>query len=77
MPERQRQRRTVGTCALAGFTLAKGVFYAFDILVNCALSTGHIDSINMFGREQVVARLALLVVGRRSETGTSGGPSEF
>eukprot|EP00959_Pyramimonas_sp_CCMP1952_P413121 8656963-Pyramimonas_sp.AAC.1 len=29
----------------------------------------------MFGNEQVVARLELLVVGRGSETKTSGGPS--
>eukprot|EP00959_Pyramimonas_sp_CCMP1952_P279705 5848236-Pyramimonas_sp.AAC.1 len=31
----------------------------------------------MFGRKQVTARLELLVVGRRSETRTSRGPSEL
>eukprot|EP00959_Pyramimonas_sp_CCMP1952_P415219 8700198-Pyramimonas_sp.AAC.1 len=54
-------------CVLVEFTLPKGVFYALDILVNGVLSAGHVDVINVFGREQVVARLELLVVGRGSD----------
>eukprot|EP00959_Pyramimonas_sp_CCMP1952_P137636 2880616-Pyramimonas_sp.AAC.1 len=41
------------------------------------VDTGHVGVINMLGREQVVVRLELLVVGRGSETETSGGPSEL
>eukprot|EP00959_Pyramimonas_sp_CCMP1952_P318931 6672872-Pyramimonas_sp.AAC.1 len=67
----------VGACVRVEFTLTKGVFYASDTLVNGVPSAGHIDIIDMFGREQVVARLELLVVGRGSEAKTSGGPSEF
>eukprot|EP00959_Pyramimonas_sp_CCMP1952_P290379 6073671-Pyramimonas_sp.AAC.1 len=39
------------------FALTKGATYALDALVNSALCTGHIDLINMCGREQVAARL--------------------
>eukprot|EP00959_Pyramimonas_sp_CCMP1952_P051448 1074942-Pyramimonas_sp.AAC.1 len=53
---------TVGICVLVEFTLTKGAFNAFDRRVNGVLSTGHIDVISMLGREQVVARLELLVV---------------
>eukprot|EP00959_Pyramimonas_sp_CCMP1952_P257452 5378751-Pyramimonas_sp.AAC.1 len=52
---------TVGVCVLVEFTLNKGALYALDMLVNGVLSAGHIDIINMFGREQVAARLELLV----------------
>eukprot|EP00959_Pyramimonas_sp_CCMP1952_P405056 8489322-Pyramimonas_sp.AAC.1 len=62
---------TSGVCVLVELALARGVLYAFDTLVNGVLSAGHIDSLAMFGRKQVVARLELLVVGRGSETKTS------
>eukprot|EP00959_Pyramimonas_sp_CCMP1952_P205750 4302563-Pyramimonas_sp.AAC.1 len=65
---------TIGACVLVEFTLAKSVFYTLDALVNGVLCAGHIDVINMFGREQVAARLELLDVGRGSETGTFCGP---
>eukprot|EP00959_Pyramimonas_sp_CCMP1952_P346189 7251012-Pyramimonas_sp.AAC.1 len=64
-------------CVLVECTLTKGIFKAFDILVNGVLSAGHIGAINMLGREQVVARLQPLVVGRGSETKSSGGPPEL
>eukprot|EP00959_Pyramimonas_sp_CCMP1952_P318631 6667266-Pyramimonas_sp.AAC.1 len=67
----------IGACVLVDCTLTKRIFSAFDRLVNGNLSAGHIDVINMFGREQIVARLELLVVGRGSETEASGGPSEL
>eukprot|EP00959_Pyramimonas_sp_CCMP1952_P051566 1077460-Pyramimonas_sp.AAC.2 len=67
----------IGVCVLVEFTLAKNVFYAHDMLVNGVPSAGHIDIINMFGREQVATRLELLVVGRGSETKASRGPSEL
>eukprot|EP00959_Pyramimonas_sp_CCMP1952_P168709 3524699-Pyramimonas_sp.AAC.1 len=66
----------IGARVLVEFTLTKSVFYAFYILVKGVLSSGHIDIIHMFGRKQLVTRLELLVVGRGSETRTSGGPSE-
>eukprot|EP00959_Pyramimonas_sp_CCMP1952_P285093 5960875-Pyramimonas_sp.AAC.1 len=62
---------TVGARVLVEFTLAEGVFYACDIPVNGVISAGHIDIVNVFGREQVVARLELLVVGRGSEAKAS------
>eukprot|EP00959_Pyramimonas_sp_CCMP1952_P232985 4869222-Pyramimonas_sp.AAC.1 len=55
--------RTVCACVLVDFTLTKSVFYACVILVEGVLRAGHIDIINTFGREQVAARLELLVVG--------------
>eukprot|EP00959_Pyramimonas_sp_CCMP1952_P250784 5242118-Pyramimonas_sp.AAC.1 len=53
---------TVGICVLVEFTLTEGICNAFDIHVSAVLSAGHIDVINVLGREQVVARLELLVV---------------
>eukprot|EP00959_Pyramimonas_sp_CCMP1952_P182791 3822650-Pyramimonas_sp.AAC.1 len=67
----------VGACVLVEITLSKSIFYALDTLVNGVLSPGHIDIINMLGREQVVVRLELPVEGRGSETEASGGPSEL
>eukprot|EP00959_Pyramimonas_sp_CCMP1952_P107974 2257668-Pyramimonas_sp.AAC.1 len=66
----------VAVRVLVAFTLTKSVFYAHDALVNGALCAGHIDVINVRGRELVAARLELLAVGRASETETSRGPSE-
>eukprot|EP00959_Pyramimonas_sp_CCMP1952_P180696 3778185-Pyramimonas_sp.AAC.1 len=63
---------TVGMCMLVECTLTRGIFKAFDILANGVLSAGHVGAINMLGSEQCVARLQLLVVGRGSETKSSG-----
>eukprot|EP00959_Pyramimonas_sp_CCMP1952_P433359 9075034-Pyramimonas_sp.AAC.1 len=63
---------TVPACVLFEFTLTKGILNAFGSLVNSVLCTGHSNVINMLGREQVVARLELLVVRRRSEAESSG-----
>eukprot|EP00959_Pyramimonas_sp_CCMP1952_P286351 5987681-Pyramimonas_sp.AAC.1 len=60
---------------LGEFTLSNGVLHALDALVNGVLCAGRIDVINMYGCEQVAARLELLVVGRGSETEASCGPS--
>eukprot|EP00959_Pyramimonas_sp_CCMP1952_P181529 3795303-Pyramimonas_sp.AAC.1 len=68
---------TVGICVLAESTLTENIFNAFDTFVNGVLSTGHINVINMLGREQAIARLELLVVGRGSEAKSSGGSSEL
>eukprot|EP00959_Pyramimonas_sp_CCMP1952_P148222 3101454-Pyramimonas_sp.AAC.1 len=43
---------TIGTCVLVEFTLTERIFKAFDIFVNGVLSAGHINVINMVGREQ-------------------------
>eukprot|EP00959_Pyramimonas_sp_CCMP1952_P076510 1598739-Pyramimonas_sp.AAC.1 len=51
----------VHVCLLVECTLTEGVFYALDALVNGVLCAGHIDVVNAFGREQVAARLELLV----------------
>eukprot|EP00959_Pyramimonas_sp_CCMP1952_P108370 2265871-Pyramimonas_sp.AAC.1 len=66
-----------GARVLVEFTLTKGVFYPLDALVDDVLCAGHIDAINMFGREQVAARLELLVVGGGYDTEASRGPSDF
>eukprot|EP00959_Pyramimonas_sp_CCMP1952_P003427 71758-Pyramimonas_sp.AAC.1 len=68
---------TIGACVFVEFTLAQSVLDAIDVFVHGVPSAGHIDGIDMFGREQVAARLELLVVGRGSETRPSGGPSEL
>eukprot|EP00959_Pyramimonas_sp_CCMP1952_P267306 5588916-Pyramimonas_sp.AAC.1 len=43
---------TVRICVPVEFTLTKGILNTCDILVTNVLSTGHVDAINMFGREQ-------------------------
>eukprot|EP00959_Pyramimonas_sp_CCMP1952_P034652 726364-Pyramimonas_sp.AAC.1 len=68
---------TVGICVLVEFTLTESIFNAFDIFVTGVLSTGHVNVINMLGREQIIARLENLVVGRGSESKSSGGSSEL
>eukprot|EP00959_Pyramimonas_sp_CCMP1952_P464180 9486170-Pyramimonas_sp.AAC.1 len=70
-------RSAIGARVLAEFPLTRGVLYALDGLVNGVLCAGHIDVINIFGCEQVAARLELLVAGRGSETETSCGLSEL
>eukprot|EP00959_Pyramimonas_sp_CCMP1952_P182444 3815101-Pyramimonas_sp.AAC.1 len=50
-------RITVSICVLVEFTLTESIFNAFDIFVNGILSAGHTNVIDMFGREQVIARL--------------------
>eukprot|EP00959_Pyramimonas_sp_CCMP1952_P451466 9452411-Pyramimonas_sp.AAC.1 len=68
---------TIGTCALVECTLTESIFHAFVIFVHGVPSTGHTNVINMPGRETVIARLELLVVGRGSEAKSSGGSSEL
>eukprot|EP00959_Pyramimonas_sp_CCMP1952_P201487 4213299-Pyramimonas_sp.AAC.1 len=55
---------TVRIRVLVESTLTERIFNAIDLSVNGVLSTGHINVINMLGREQIIARLELLVVRR-------------
>eukprot|EP00959_Pyramimonas_sp_CCMP1952_P235024 4911173-Pyramimonas_sp.AAC.1 len=68
-------RSTVRKFVLVDITLTKSILNACDTLANRVLSAGHVNVIDMFGREQVIARLELLVVRRRSEAKSSGGSS--
>eukprot|EP00959_Pyramimonas_sp_CCMP1952_P316259 6619494-Pyramimonas_sp.AAC.2 len=67
----------IGARVFVGLTIAIGVFYTLDTLVNGVPNAGHVDIINMFGREHVAGRLELLVVGQGSETKTSRGLAEL
>eukprot|EP00959_Pyramimonas_sp_CCMP1952_P118651 2480309-Pyramimonas_sp.AAC.1 len=71
-----RPRTTIGASVLVELTLAKGVFYALDALVNGVLCACQIDVIDVLGREQAAARLELLAIGRGSAAETSRCPSE-
>eukprot|EP00959_Pyramimonas_sp_CCMP1952_P024083 505234-Pyramimonas_sp.AAC.1 len=68
---------TVRICVLVELTLTIGILNAFNIIVNSVLSTCHVNDINMLGREQVVDRLELLVVRRRSEANSCSGSPEL
>eukprot|EP00959_Pyramimonas_sp_CCMP1952_P304699 6376682-Pyramimonas_sp.AAC.1 len=70
-------RRKIGRCTFVEFALAGSAPDALGALVNGVLSAGRIHIIDMFGCEQVTARLELFVVGRGSETAASRGPSEL
>eukprot|EP00959_Pyramimonas_sp_CCMP1952_P362104 7583810-Pyramimonas_sp.AAC.1 len=64
-------------CVLVKFTPAESISNAFDWFVNGVLSASRINVINMLGREQIIARLELIVVRRGSEAKSSGRSSEL
>ena len=51
----------VGVAVFVQLTCAEGSFYCIDVLVTRVLFTGHVDVVDVPGRQKVLTRLELLV----------------
>ena len=51
-----------GVAVIIQLTYAEGSFYCFDVFVNRVFFTGHVDVVDVFGRQKALTCLELLVV---------------